>query len=605
MDQIYRRLVEQAYDGFWLLDKEFMTVYVNPALEKMLGYAKAEMIGRSWYDFGDPTWVARAKELERRRKSGVKEPHQFLFVHKDGSSVLTRIAVTPLFDGDSSFEGAIGVLSNLATDEALRESEMLFKKMFTQAPLGIALIDSLSGQIYEVNPMFAEIAGRPIEELATIDWMRITHPDDIQQNLDNLALLNAGKIHGFQMEKRYLHQDGTAVWTHMTGAPVEVVDTAHPRHLCMIQDITERKALQEKLKQSELYYRTIADFTADWEYWILPDGTLRYVSPSCAQISGYSAEQFYADPQLLTRMIHPDDLPVFEGHSHRLASQGVPLPIDFRIRTRAGETVWISHVCHPVHDPAGQPLGLRASNRDITERKQVEAALARSHADLQRFAEVTAHHLQEPARRMSNYAERLHAQLAGRLDFAEAQLSLEYIGQQARRQQNLLRDIERYLAADQARGALQAVNAQGCVASLLARWKTRIEQAGAQITLGQLPPAWIDRPRLNDLFEVTLDNALCHGRGERPLQILIEGKRVGEKACYTVADNGPGVEAQYRERVFRVFERLAPGGDGSSTGIGLAILRRVSESCGGGAWIEESSGGGCRVVFELAAEKRP
>jgi PAS domain S-box-containing protein len=369
------------------------------------------------------------------------------------------------------------------------------------------------------------------------------------------------------------------------------------------QEINERKQAEEALRQSELRYRTVADFTADWEYWIVPDGSLRYVSPSCSQISGYTADQLYADPQLLTRMIHPDDLPLFQGHSHRLSSLGIPLPIEYRIHTKEGDTVWISHVCQPVMDPAGQALGLRASNRDVTQRKQVEAALARTHADLQRFAEVTAHHLQEPARRLSSYAERLQTQLAGRLDLAEAQLSLEYIGQQARRQKNLLRDIERYLAADQARGPIEWVDTRQCVTALLARWKNRIDQAGAEIALGALPPAWIDRPRLNDLFEVTLDNALSHGRSEHSLRVLIEGKRVGKMVCYMVNDNGPGVEAQYRSRVFRGFERLAPGSDTSSTGVGLAILRRVSESCGGSARIEENPGGGCRVVFELLAEQ--
>ena len=109
VDQRYRKLVEHAYDGFWLLDKEFMTVYVNPAMEKMLGYTTAEMIGRSWYDFGDPACVARAKELEKRRESGIEEPHQFLFVHKDGRTVLTRIATTPLYDDEGNFDGAIAV----------------------------------------------------------------------------------------------------------------------------------------------------------------------------------------------------------------------------------------------------------------------------------------------------------------------------------------------------------------------------------------------------------------------------------------------------------------------------------------------------------------
>ena len=132
-------------------------------------------------------------------------------------------------------------------EEALRASEERFKTMFVQAPFGIALIDSLAGRIYEVNPRFAEIAGRSTEEITNIDWLQITHPDDVQADLENMALMNAGKINGFQMEKRYLHPDGTAVWVDMTIVPFKVEDKAHPRHLCMIQDITERRKAETSI----------------------------------------------------------------------------------------------------------------------------------------------------------------------------------------------------------------------------------------------------------------------------------------------------------------------------------------------------------------------
>ncbi len=125
-------------------------------------------------------------------------------------------------------------------EQALRESEERFRIMFMQSPIGIAVIDSHTGNIHDVNPRFAEIAGRSIDELKRIDWLQITHPDDIQLDLDNMALMNAGKIEGFRMEKRYLHSDGKTVWVDMTIAPLKVMGVS-PRHLCMIQDITERK----------------------------------------------------------------------------------------------------------------------------------------------------------------------------------------------------------------------------------------------------------------------------------------------------------------------------------------------------------------------------
>jgi PAS domain S-box-containing protein len=134
-------------------------------------------------------------------------------------------------------------------EEVLLLSELRFKTMFNESPYGIALIDSLTGKVYSVNPMFAKIAGRKVEEMEVIDWMSITHPDDVQKDLDNMALLNSGKIDRFQMEKRYLRPDKTEVWISMTIAPIFVEDKSHPRHLCMIEDITERKKIELQIHQ--------------------------------------------------------------------------------------------------------------------------------------------------------------------------------------------------------------------------------------------------------------------------------------------------------------------------------------------------------------------
>ncbi|MDD5210563.1 MAG: response regulator [Elusimicrobiales bacterium] len=138
--------------------------------------------------------------------------------------------------------------------ESSKKSEELFRIIFAEAPIGIALIDSLTGHIYEVNRMFAAIVGRTMKQMLDIDWMSITHPDDVQKDLDNMALLNTGKISGFQMEKRYLKPDGTAVWVNMTIAPVKIGDKGNPRHLCLVEDKTAVKAAeQEKLKLEEQF----------------------------------------------------------------------------------------------------------------------------------------------------------------------------------------------------------------------------------------------------------------------------------------------------------------------------------------------------------------
>ena len=239
-------------------------------------------------------------------------------------------------------------------------------------------------------------------------------------------------------------------------------------------------------------------------------------------------------------------------------------------------------------------------NRMGAATQSAQERLRQSNADLQRFAEVTAHHLQEPARRLSRYAERLNGQLAGRIDDAETRLSLAFIGQQARRMKKQLSDIERYLAADQPRGKIAPCDVGKTVAQLLDRLAKRIAEAGATVSVGDLPPVSIDTPRLADLFEMALDNALLYGAA--PGRIAIDGEHRGSRVRYRISDNGPGIEEEYRERVFRVFERLTSGGESAGTGTGLAIVRRIAESCSGRAWIEEAAGGGCCVTIELAAE---
>ena len=143
----------------------------------------------------------------------------------------------------------------LKVEKALSKSEGRYKTMIKQSPLGIALIDSVTDRIFEENPMFTQITGRTQEQLASTGWTTITHPNDKQEELDNMALLNAGKINEFQMEKRLLRSDDTIIWINMTIAPVNFDDIDNPRHLCMIEDFTERiKAEAEiKLKNEQLH----------------------------------------------------------------------------------------------------------------------------------------------------------------------------------------------------------------------------------------------------------------------------------------------------------------------------------------------------------------
>jgi len=149
-----------------------------------------------------------------------------------------------------------------------------------------------------------------------------------------------------------------------------------------------RHGMERKLRESELRFRTVADFTHDWEYWIDPQNRFVYVSPSCERITGYPAETFIKKPDLLKEIMHPDDRKLFFKHLNVCSKVGGDKTVQFRIVTRQGETRWIDHVCRPVCDADGKGLGTRVNNRDITGQKEAENRVMRLNRTLTMMSRI-------------------------------------------------------------------------------------------------------------------------------------------------------------------------------------------------------------------------
>jgi PAS domain S-box-containing protein len=363
------------------------------------------------------------------------------------------------------------------------------------------------------------------------------------------------------------------------------------------------EAMTTELRESENRFRAMAD-SAPVMIW-LTDKHRRYCwfNKVWLDFTGQTIEHELGSGWI--NGIHPDNLDVFQENYQYHFERQLAFSMEFRLKRHDGEYRWLLDTGIPRYDDRGEFVGYIGSCIDITERRQTQIDLEHSNADLSRFAEISAHHLMEPTRRFGSFTQRLRTSLSAYPDIsnnADIAASLSYLEQDAQRLRSLVRDIQRYIAADQARDKISIVDANTAVESALQHFADKIAASGAIISVSQLPNAYIDLPRLIELFSLFLENALLHARPVDPqqhLRIEIDGMAQQNVSRYSVRDNGAGISAEYRQRVFEIFERLNYADSGPGTGIGLSIARRIVASCRGNIWIESSDLNGTTLVFEL------
>lgn len=244
--------------------------------------------------------------------------------------------------------------------------------------------------------------------------------------------------------------------------------------------------------------------------------------------------------------------------------------------------------------------------RDIRQRRATEAVLRQTIREkvaateaLAQFTEITAHHLQEPARRMGSFASLLRKRLMT-AERPEAVLSLvDTIEAQAVRQRALVRDVQLYLAAGQAAPEQGDGDPTPLARKVAETLPERDGEAPVHVTIDALLPVPLAAKWLKHCLRLILDNAVTHSDPTRPLTIRIHSERGDGRTRLLISDNGPGIPKAYRERVFGVFERLHAAGSPEHTGVGLAIVRRIVETAGGQAMAHETPGGGTTIVLDF------
>ncbi len=377
------------------------------------------------------------------------------------------------------------------------------------------------------------------------------------------------------------------------------------------QEIAEANRELEKLyeltkKEGMAQLRAVVDHAIDGLITIDARGHIERFNPACERIFGYKAEEVTGRniKMLMPEPYHSEH----DGYLNNHLTTGKTKIIGTSGREVSGRR----------KDGSVFPLDLSVSSftlddgvhfsgilRDITARKQAEerlemavSELTESNQQLERFAHICSHDLQEPIRVISNYTERLAQHMASSMD-EKASHYMHYIVDGAARARELIGSILTYSRVGTETEPLETIDCRDLLATVLTDLEQAIQESGARITFDTLPIITCHPPRMRQLFQNLLTNALKFRRSDVPPHVHIGAERKGDGWQFSVRDNGIGIAPEYKNRVFVIFQRLNRRDEYPGTGIGLALCKKIVEQYDGKIWLESQPGEGTCFFFTL------
>jgi PAS domain S-box-containing protein len=385
---------------------------------------------------------------------------------------------------------------------------------------------------------------------------------------------------------------------------VAITQSILKRNIADIKYQMQQKTLELALSE-ERYELAVQGMSAGLWDWNVETNEL-YWSKQFRDIVGVSSEKFRPHYDEFVNRLHPDDRDATITALNNHINDRTIYNVEYRLRCEDGNYVWLQACGQAKWNEDGIPVRMVGSVNNISERKKLEIEredliekLTESNSELERFAYICSHDLQEPLRMISSFTQLLEKHSGGEMDDRSTHY-MQYIKDGAAQARRLINDVLNYARVDHESEMLADVDCETILKNVLHDLSPRIEETGAKITSGRLPTVHLQATHLRQLLQNLIGNALkfC----TTAPQIDINVKDDGEFYCFSVRDNGIGIAHEHMQKIFAIFQRLHSREHYPGTGIGLALCKKLVQKYGGEIWVESEPGKGSCFYFTLPKE---
>jgi PAS domain S-box-containing protein len=497
-------------------------------------------------------------------------------------------------------------LALLATriEEEQHKLGVRYQTLQSVARDGIHILDQ-DGNLMESNAAFRQMLGYSAEDdlqLNVREWDTGISSEELPTKIRNNILSPA------MFETRHRRRDGTIFDVEISVCGVQL-DGAWYLYASS-RDISKRKEMEDSLRKSRQLQADIFDFLPDATFVVDQEKKVIAWNRAMEEMSGVPKEE------MLGQGDNAYTIPFYGERRNNLIdiidADNDELKTKYKGVTRLGERLYGEAFCpalsngkgahvwavvSPLNDYDGNRIGAIETIRDITVIKETEANLARSNSELEQFAYVASHDLQEPLRKIAGFTELLANRYKGKLD-DKAESYMAYIVDGATRMRSLINDLLKYSRVMRSSRELVETDCAALVSVVLRDIEIAVRESNAKIVCGPLPTIQADRKQLGQLFQNLIGNAIKY-RGAAPPRITITAIRQQGNWLFSVGDNGIGIAPEFYERIFAIFQRLHTRAEYPGTGIGLAVCQKIVERHGGKIWVESTAGKGSTFFFTI------